>query len=727
MAEYTAVDNNTGKEVTFEWHKDTPPTEADMLEVFAAAQQAVPVVDTPDAATPQWEGTEKTPMMGGIYEGATRFGTGVKQFGLAAGEKIGVVTEEEYKDYTFEEAKRRHAVEQEDWYKSNATAKVGAFVGEIAPWFAFRPIAKKPSTRTLEAAGYGAAAGAVQFETEEDDRLQNSILGMGLGLTGQALVDIRPRTMVMRRRIHEAESDPVWGEALKRSDELGEEGGVLTFAEMTEHPWWVQLQKESMTQKRAPAWKKHKIESLQKTDDALQRNLQAVSAENVTPQQAGAMIRSSYKTHMDNIYDAADKEMSFAMQQVDELVDGKAFVDTNNVIRELNQIISEWRASGSTAKLSKIKSLETFRDSLQKTRHTPEGTIAGMEPRALTAKEATGKFKSWGKAARGQGRAVFHDEGLESLDAEVAPRIYRAFMDGMDSQLTTLNPEMTRKGMEAFTSARGRYKDAMDYASSVKNSQVGVMMEKAYQKTGSTPDEAFHKVIGKLNPSELRSTLSIMNDVSPQSVNILRKRIIMDALDQSKLVGKRGDVGINYDAANVVKILKKEMSGERGKAWMESGVTMPKEGEIKMLLKKMRKISEYEPQKIAMVGQEQQAMRQAGLEADVATSGTASATFLAMAAVRPFFYDSKFVMNVLTNPEARAAVMSLDKPQVGAKFAQSIMTLTGLLNETELSQFNDRLEAAQKNPYMFSGQKPTDVLRVSPQKMRSGEYVPRIR
>lgn len=703
-------------------------TALQLVEKIEELKAATPAVEPPQPAeAPQWEGTEKTPMMRGLGEGLHRFGTGVGQTGLAVGEEMGLISEEEYKDYTFEEARRRYQVEQEDWYKENVTAKVGTFMGEMLPWFAFRPLGRKPTTRTLEAGGMGATAGAVQFTTEEDDRTFNALLGMNLGVAGQSLIDLRPRTIYMRRKINEATDDPVWGQALRSSEELGEEGGVLTFAEMTESPWWIQLQKESMGQKRATDWKKHKIESLQKTDDALQMNLRAVHAGDVSPQQAGAMLRSSYKTHMDNIYDAADKEMGFAMREVDQITQGKAFVDTDNVVQEINKIIGEWKSSGSTSKQSKIKSLEVFRDSLQKSRYDPTGVVVGRESRSLTATEATGKFKSWGKAARGQGRAVFHDEASSALDAEVAPRIYRAFMEGMDSQMTMMHPNMTRKGMERFVQARTRYKDAMNYASSVKNSQVGTIVEKAYQKTGSTPDEAFHQVIGKLSPSELRSTLSVINDVNPRHVNMLRKRVIMDALDQSKLVGKRGDVGINYDAANVVKLLKKERLGERGKAWMEVGQSMPKEKEILMLLKKMRKISEYEPQKISMVGQEQVAMRRAGLGADIATTGAASQTFFAMAAVRPFFYDSKFVMNVLTNPEARKAVMNLDKPQVGTKFAQSIMTLTGLMNEAELTRFNDRLEQVQKNPYMFRSQHPTDVLRVSPEKMRSGEYTPRIR
>lgn len=40
--EYTVKDNQTGKTVTFRWNDATPPTEADMAEVFAASRQSAP-------------------------------------------------------------------------------------------------------------------------------------------------------------------------------------------------------------------------------------------------------------------------------------------------------------------------------------------------------------------------------------------------------------------------------------------------------------------------------------------------------------------------------------------------------------------------------------------------------------------------------------------------------------------------------------------------------------
>jgi len=304
-----------------------------------------------------------------------------------------------------------------------------------------------------------------------------------------------------------------------------------------------------------------------------------------------------------------------------------------------------------------------------------------------------------------------------------------------------MGANMTRKGMEIFTTARTRYKQAMDYSGSVNNSQVGVIVEKAYQKTGSTPDEAFHKVLEKLDNSDLETTLHILNDVSPASVNAIRKRTIMDALDQASLAGRKGDIDWQYDPSHLARLLRKEGTGERGKIWTGVGVSMPKEGEIKNLLGKMRKLAQYEPSAANMAGLKEQGQRIAGLGGDVAAGGAPSPIFAAAAAYRPFWNNSRFVTEVLINPEARAAMMNLSyavtktgktvryvaEKGAGTRLAQSIMTLTGLMNETELSQFNDRLEQAQKNPYMFSAQKPTDVLRVSPEQMRSGEYAPRIR
>jgi len=745
MAEYTVVNEETGQEITFDWHLDTPPTDADMEEIFAQATPPSTEPRVPSEADPRVELATGgwTTEQRGLAEGGKRFLTGMGQMILAGEEKLGTVTPEEYADFTFEEAKRRSQVEQEGWYRDSATAKFSVFMGEMLPWFIFKSTATKPTGRAFEAGALGGLGGAAQFTTEEDDRLFNTLLGMNIGVAAQSMLELRPRQMYMRRKIHEMESDPAYAETVRRSLELGDEGGVLTLAELSEHPWFIQLQRTAMTGKQAPAWKKHRIQSLEQTDKALKNNLRALhgSQEELTQQTAGRVIRKSYKSHTDAIYKAANDEFSFAMRQVDEAVGGKPFVDTDNVIRELNEVIAEWSQSGSKAKISKIKDLEVFRDSLQKAKTSPEGTVIGSQPRLLSAKETIDKFKRWGKASRGQGRVVFHGDEGSTLDAEVAPRIYKAFMDGMDAQTTIMNQNMTRQGMEKFVAARSRYKDAMGYANEVGNSTLGKMVQKAYDKTGSTPDEAFHSVLGKLKPEELQTTLSIMNDVNPGSVNMLRKRIIMDALDNAKVSGKRGEMDWEYDPSQLVKLLKQEGSGARGQAWMSVGQTMPKEKEIRLLLKKMRKLAQYEPSGTAMVGAEQQGQRIAGLAGDVATGSAPNAVFAATASFRPMWANSKFVTEVLTNPEARQAVMTLDyaaskfikaadfakKGGGGQKMAQSIMILTGLMSETDLQGFNDRLEAVQKNPMMFSNQRPTDVLRVAPEKFKSGEVAPRYR
>jgi len=65
--EYTVVDEATGREITFDWEGDTPPTQDDMLEVFAAArpEHVAPLPDTPESRVPEW-GIE-SPNLYGVY------------------------------------------------------------------------------------------------------------------------------------------------------------------------------------------------------------------------------------------------------------------------------------------------------------------------------------------------------------------------------------------------------------------------------------------------------------------------------------------------------------------------------------------------------------------------------------------------------------------------------------------------------------------------------------
>jgi len=682
------------------------------------------------------------PAAAGLVEGGRRFATGMGQMIMAGEKAMGTATPEEYANFTYEESKRRYHVQQEDWWKNSATAKVTTFIGEMLPWFAFRPLARTPTGRIGEATAMGGFGGAAQFTSEEDERFSNILMGSATGLGVQGVLDFRPRTEYMRRNLNSVYDDPDYMRNIQESMALGEDGASLTFAEVSEHPFFISLQRSGMAGTQAPAWKIHRMQALESTDNALQEQLRfftladevPVSGEKlarITPRQSGAMVRRTYKAHTDNIYSTAETQFGLGMREVDKLVGGKAFVDSNNVVNEINQIIKEWSVSGSKSKLAKIKELEIFRDSLQKSKYSPEGNLIGQESRFLTAKEATNKFKSWGKASRGDGRAVFHDEGSMSLDKEVAPRIYRAFMEGMDSQATTHGTNMNREAMEKFLDIRSVYGDAMDYATTVKNSTLGALMEKAYKKSGSTPDTAFHKALRGLPDDELQSTLTLMNEVNPHAVTFLQKRMIMDALDDAALKSKAGAMDWKYDPKDVVSALKREMTGERGKAWSSVGVSMPKEGEIRILLQKMRKLAQYEPTQAQMGELASQGQKYAGLAGGAVEGVGVSGVFLASGLFRPATTDSKFFMEVLMNPEARKAVMNLSagmaKREAGAKSGQALATLVGLLSEEDLKAYNDRMEQAVSDPRRYFAKPTEGVFRVSPEQMRSGEYAPRIR
>ncbi len=68
MAEYTVKDNQTGREITFDWNDPNPPTDKDMVAVFAEANRMTRTetkIMSPEPPTPEWAG--QYPNLYGMY------------------------------------------------------------------------------------------------------------------------------------------------------------------------------------------------------------------------------------------------------------------------------------------------------------------------------------------------------------------------------------------------------------------------------------------------------------------------------------------------------------------------------------------------------------------------------------------------------------------------------------------------------------------------------------
>lgn len=101
MAEYTVTDSKTGREITFEWNDTKPPTQQDMLSVFAEANRQTKPLTNPatdqnimssESPTPEW--AVRNPNLYGLYgAGRELYKTVVKPaietLGMVGGGMIG--------------------------------------------------------------------------------------------------------------------------------------------------------------------------------------------------------------------------------------------------------------------------------------------------------------------------------------------------------------------------------------------------------------------------------------------------------------------------------------------------------------------------------------------------------------------------------------------------------------------------------------------------------------
>jgi len=87
MPSYTAEDTETGSVVAFDWYHDTPPTELDMVQIFAEAR-ATKARQKNIVGTPQW-GQDKPTLYGTYGAGKGLIRHGVKPVAEAVGAIVG--------------------------------------------------------------------------------------------------------------------------------------------------------------------------------------------------------------------------------------------------------------------------------------------------------------------------------------------------------------------------------------------------------------------------------------------------------------------------------------------------------------------------------------------------------------------------------------------------------------------------------------------------------------
>jgi len=139
-------------------------------------------------------------MLIGAGRGFTDVGEGIKQLGLQAGEKVGLVDPSTVADFNQRAAQERQLFGQSPVGRTIGS-KVGRFGGNVLPAFAIPGAAGGLLARVAGEAAIGGDIGATQFVPEGESRLSNIATGAatgggvagGLGLLGNAFQRSRLR------------------------------------------------------------------------------------------------------------------------------------------------------------------------------------------------------------------------------------------------------------------------------------------------------------------------------------------------------------------------------------------------------------------------------------------------------------------------------------------------------------------------------------------------------
>jgi hypothetical protein len=185
MAEYTVKDDQTGKEITFEWNEDREPTQADMSVIFDEAHQQNPTESIdPYQNLPQgMSGTQK--FLTGAGHGMYNLGLGALQRALEAKQYFAGSPENQANIYQLRQKKVDTDQILKSLYDQSTAANVGNFVGNVAPVLPMPGgvaggFAKRAATSALA----GGGVGLLQPTTQENEALGNAGMGAAFGAGG---------------------------------------------------------------------------------------------------------------------------------------------------------------------------------------------------------------------------------------------------------------------------------------------------------------------------------------------------------------------------------------------------------------------------------------------------------------------------------------------------------------------------------------------------------------
>lgn len=596
--------------------------------------------------------------LAGIGRGFTTTGQGLKQLGMEIGESVGLVDPEETEAYRQQiaEEKRLYEPLEEESIAAKGGDVLGTIIATAPTMLVPGGAAPQLTTRMMSAAGGGALGATAQPVYEGDfveEKLgqakEGALFGAGATWGLDKLREFMPRNLMAKL------SKKVFDEGslmTKQGNLLSNLTGIdMTPAQVSGSKTLTFLEnaaRQSMFTADKVAKKDQKV--IGQAVNRITKLAEKVAKSPRGRETVGAEIQDATK---DAIKSATDLRRAVAQADygaAETAAGGQKVMRKNNFVQELNDIISEYGGRSADDAKAVVKKAQVLLDE--------------AKGKPFKVNDVVGDRSFYGKAAQGTGNIVKDVD--KKLNRLIANRLHKALTRDM------IDGERIPEIGALLRTANDNYAANSQSIKALQKTPLGrlvgedLMDEADIFGAGgfnTTSGEKVVKKIKSLDPSEIRTTVKILDNVNPETANQLRARVLLDALEDARTPPAAGSTkeGMSFN---------KFLSNLNKSKWKSFG---------------------YKPQEIKDINRTMRALERVGDRSGYNWSGTqvqagvmdnlqalgelATGQMQKAAATGLQFLGLNRISNAMMTPEGRKALMTLSKPQLRRNELEKAITV----------------------------------------------------
>lgn len=259
-----------------------------------------------------------------------------------------------------------------------------------------------------------------------------------------------------------------------------------------------------------------------------------ISPDKMNDIKLGQIVNKTFDDAVDASLNLRARQAAADFGEVTKASGNAKIIQTKNLSSKIDEIINEFDVPGggdaSATLVNKLKGLKTQ-----------------IEGKALTANETGRLLEVYSKASAGKGQ-LFKD--LDTAQQRlIAGRVKEALLSDLDAAASDISNIFrgTDKAAALLKTARDNYRANSQAINKLEESVLG-----KYLGQDKSPERVAEFVL-KAKPTELQSTLGILNKTNPESVPQVRRYFVEKAIENAALPpSRRNPSAPNFSAAKFI-------------------------------------------------------------------------------------------------------------------------------------------------------------------------------